>query len=353
VPPTRCPLETIAIGRAAQNVGITGLSVRSLDGLGTYDVHVAVASTFDETRKVDVTLATAGAIVDVVDVVRLEVPPNGDAERTVRVTIGDPAAGMLSATLAAQAGTTAPIDDALALDDRAEIGLTATGPVSVLLITDRPASLVAEALRLHPRVDLSIAAPTHVPTTTHDLIVLESKTALALPPARHLVGLGVEVGNSPIRLTEIPANRTITRWDFDAPWFRYVDLRDVVIGKARRVEGGRSVVDSDNGPLAATVTWDGREVLVTGFAIDETDLTLRAAFPNVIANLVDWAAPATSAQPARGVLATAESHVKPKSLPKSTSSASSYDAPWFARLAVLLALLLLCIEQAYYARRVA
>jgi hypothetical protein len=94
-----------------------------------------------------------------------------------------------------------------------------------------------------------------------------------------------------------------------------------------------------------------REVMVTGFAIDATDLTLRAAFPNLVANLVEWASPTTTS-PARGVLATAESHGEPAPLPAATTTSGPWgDAPWLARLAVALAVALLLAEQALYVRR--
>ena len=344
LPPLRCPVETIGVGRPARNVGLAGLSVRSVDGLGSYDVHLALASSFTDPRNVDVTLAVAG---EVVDVVRFDVPANGDIERTVRVVIDKGIDRILTAVITPVEG------DALPLDDRAEVALTGSGPVSVLLVSDRPKSLVAEALRLHPRVELEIAKPDALPANRHDLIVLESSTARALPPAAHVIALGVAVKDSPLSLGDKQDKRTITRWDFDAPWFRYVDLRDVVVAKARTVSGGRSVVDCDAGPLVASALWDGREIVTTGFAIDETDLTLRAAFPNVIANFVDWAAPATQAASLHGVLSAAESHVTPRALSSTSKAQTSHDGPWFARLALIIALVLLLAEQVYSARRVA
>jgi von Willebrand factor type A domain len=338
VPPTKCQIQALPVGRAASNAGITGFAVHSVDGLGTYDVHLAVAAT--STRKLDVTLTADGAIVDVI---ALDIPPSGQAERTVRESVDR--GHLLVATIAP--------GDALALDDRAEAPLASDGPVSVLLVTAKPNSLTAEALRVHPRVALDIAAPGKLPATAHDLIVVEDPPGAPLPPATHIVALGVSPGaGAPVALGDAATAKGIVRWDFDAPYFRYVDLRDLIIQNAHVVTGGRAIADSASGPMIAMAPWGRAELMVTGFTVDETDLTLRAAFPNLMANFVDWSAPDSKTEPARGVLSAAETINAPRALPGSAVAMPSRwtDAPWLARLAVIIALALLVLEQALAVR---
>jgi hypothetical protein len=340
IPRTRCPIEGLAVGAHATNLGISGLSVRALDGLGTYAVHIAVASSFHSDQQVAVTLTADGEIVDVVT---LAVPLNGDAERTVREAV--PRGRTLVATL--------PGGDANPLDDRAEVALADTGPISVLLVTTRKHSMFEEALRLHPRVHLAVAPPDHLPAEPVDLIVLEDDVHGPLPRAPRVVSFGVAPGlEAPLQLSGDAEDRRVARWDYDAPWFRYVDLHDLILGRARLVSGGKAVVETGAGPIVATVTSRGREWMMTGFAIDATDLTLRAAFPNLVANLVEWAGPTTSS-PARGVLATAESHVDPQPLPAFAAAPTTgwTDAPAIVRVAIALAVALLLAEQALYLRR--
>jgi hypothetical protein len=331
VPPTKCKLQALPVGRETQNAGITGLAVRAVDGMGTYDVHLEVAATAP--RHLEVTLTADGAIVDVI---ALDIGPGLEAERTVKESVDR--GHLLVATI--------PGGDSLPLDDRAEAPLASDGPVSVLLVTDHPNSLVAEALRVHPRVALDIAAPNALPTSTHDLIVLESAATGELPPATHVVALGVPVG--PLALGGEATDHSIVRWDYDAPYFRYVDLRDLIILGAHVVTGGHSIADTGSGPMIAMATWGTREVIATGFTVDQTDLTLRAAFPNLVANFVDWSAPNSKTEPPRGVLSVAETQNAPRALPGSAIATPSRwtDAPWLARLAVLIALALLVLEQA-------
>ncbi|MCL4226078.1 MAG: VWA domain-containing protein [Myxococcales bacterium] len=334
-PPTRCPVAHVAIGRAADNLGVSALAARPVDGLGTYDVHVAVASTSTAERAVEVTLRADGGVVDVVG---LTVPPGGVAEDTVRVTIERGA--VLVASI--------PGGDALARDDEARVALPDDAPVAVLLVTARPRSLLAEALRLHPRVRLTVAAPGALPPEPVHLVALEHEPGGPLPPAARVVGLGVAPAGAPLTLGPAAADRGVVRWDRDGPWFRFVDLRDLFVASARHVVGGRPIVDSGSGALGAAARWDDRELVVLGFTVDESDLALRAAFPNLIANLIDWAAPAGAVAPlAERALGAAESQVAPGALPGVAFAGPGRwsDTRWLLRLALGLAAALVLAEQ--------
>jgi hypothetical protein len=300
-PPLRCPVAHIALGAAAENVGISALAARSVDGMGAYDVHVAVASTAAVARQVEVSLTAGGGVIDVL---ALSVPAGGDAEETVRIHVER--GQELTATLGGE-----HTGDALALDDRATVSLPDDAPVSVLLVTSRPRSLLAEVLKLHRRVRLTVAAPDAIPSTPVHLVVLEHEPAGPLPPAARVVGFGAAPPGAPISLGAAATDRGVVRWDYDAPWFRYVDLREIFIAAARHVVGGRSIMDSASGALAATARWEDRELVVIGFGGAQTDLTLRAALPNLAAHLLDWAAPTVAATPPPGVVSAAESHVEP------------------------------------------
>ena len=335
-PPTRCPVRHVGVGAAADNVGLTALSVRAADGLGLHDIHLGVASTAAAARHVDVTLTTEEGVVDVVG---FDLPSRGEMEKTVRVVIER--GQTLTAAL--------PGGDALLLDDRATVALPDHGPVKVLLVTSRPKSLLAQVLRLHPRVDLVVAAPGQVPAEPRDLIVLEDDPGANLGPASRVVAFGVAPAGAPLSLGPEAASKTIIRWDFDAPWFRFVDLREVALGGGKTVVGGRGVVDSASGALVATGRWGNRELVVTGFTVDQTDLTLRAAFPNLVANLIDWATPpAVATRPSeRGVLSIAETRLAPGPLPGAEMAGGVRwgDSRGLIRIALLVAIALLLGEQ--------
>ena len=341
VPPGRCPRRQLAVARAAENVGVSALSARLIDGLGTHDLHVAVTSSATAPRPVQVTLSVDDRVLDVIP---LEVPAAGTVERSLRLVIdGEPGARLRAALTGPGAGA-----DALAADDQASVALPDAGPVSVLLVTTRKASLLAEALKVHPRARLAVAAPDALPAGPFDLILLEDAAKAALPPAGHVVGFGLVPTGAPLALGAAATERGVVRWDFDAPWFRYVDLRDLFVTSAKIVSGGRAIIDSPSGALASITGWGDRELIVTGFGVGETDLGLRAAFPNLVANLIDWAAPASGPRPPpEGVLAAAESDLRPRppELAAAGGAAGSGGVGLFT-FAALAAIAFLLVEQA-------
>lgn len=339
LPPTRCPRRLRPVGGQADNVGVSALSVRLVDGLGAHDVHVAVSSSARQARTVQLTLA---ADEQVLEVLSLELAPGATVTRDLRVMIEGGA--RLVASVAPSGG------DVLDDDDRASVALPDAGPVAVLLVTSHPRSLVAEALRVHPRARLAVAAPGALPPGPFDLVLLEDEPRTALPPAGHVVGLGVAPAGAPLGLGAAAAERGVVRWDFDAAWFRYVDLRDLYLTSARLVTGGRPIVDSASGPLAAHARWDDRELLVTGFAVGDSDLGLRAAFPNLIADLVDWSAPAAPPRPPpEGVLSAGESLLTAATVDEASPAGGGAGGGGrgLFTLAVLAALALVLAEQAY------
>ena len=108
------------------------------------------------------------------------------------------------------------------------------------------------------------------------------------------------------------------RWSFDDPLFRFVSFDEVQVPKADVLavgEGQTALIDSDRGPLAVVARAEGREVLAFGFVPHESDFVLRVGFVNLVANLVEWAAPPPPAAEGEEAEAFAlpaiESHVDP------------------------------------------
>lgn len=100
------------------------------------------------------------------------------------------------------------------------------------------------------------------------------------------------------------------------PLLRHVDLSDVEVARARRLPlgpGWEAVVDGDGGPLLAV--WAGgaaagaqpggpapqpaagQRAAVLAFALGDSTLPLRPAFPVLMANLMEWLLPAPAAVP--------------------------------------------------------
>lgn len=346
-PSTRCAIEHVPVGRLGPNVGINALAVREADALGLAEVYLAVTADRDAPSEVEVELSVDGMLLEVVP---LDLPAEGEVKRLLRVPM--PPGRRVTAQLRS------PGLDLLAADDVAWAPRRLGGRVRALLVTDTRLSFTAEALRLHPRVDLSVIGPTdQTPTESFDLLVLEApRPAVALPEASHVVVLGAPATDLGVAIRKEGAEGAeIVRWSFDDPLFRFVSFDDVQVPKANVLEVGEgqtALVDSDQGPLAVMATTAERKVLAFGFLPHETDFVLRVGFVNLVANLVEWAAPpapVVAEQEADSfALPAAESRIDPPTQIAGTARSEwsgpvrTHMAPW--RLLSWLAAAILALE---------
>jgi hypothetical protein len=317
-PDTRCAIEHVPVGRLGPNVGINALSVREADALGLAEVYLAVTSDRDAPGEIEVELSVDDVLIEVVP---LDLPAEGEVKRLLRVPM--PPGRRVTATLRD------PGLDLLAADDVAWAPRRLGGRVRTLLVTDTRLSFTAEALRLHPRVDLSLIGPTdQTPQESFDLVVLEAaRPAAALPQASHVAVLGpaaTDLGFA-IRKSGVEGAE-IVRWSFDDPLFRFVSFGEVQVPKANVLEVGEgqtALVDSDQGPLAVMSSTADQQRLAFGFLPHETDFVLRVGFVNLVSPFV--ASPSPSPPPPEGqeaeafALPAAESRIDPPSQLENTA----------------------------------
>ncbi len=309
IPKTRCPVEHLHVGSDdGTNVGISELSVREADGLGQQEVHLTLTASLLGKRRVEVAIL---ADKQVVDLATVDVPANGSAERLLRLTL--PPGSAVSAEIRQRE------PDALALDDIAVVSRKEGGAVKTLLVTAAEKSFTAEALRLHPRVELTEVKNTYaIPSgLTPDLVVLEAAPTGAIPATTHLVAFGLapdvaglESGSAATKVDK----PEITRWAYNDPLFRYVDFQGVRMPTSLVVKPGdtqRTLVESEQGAMALIEKQEGRDVVYVGFKPSESDLVLRVGFVNWIANLVEWSGNAATVGEQSGVLSAAESAIMP------------------------------------------
>lgn len=314
-PSTQCAIEHVAVGRIGPNVGITGFSVREADALGLAEVYVAVTADRIEAGEVEVALELDGNLVDVIPV---DVPASGEAKRVHRIPM--PPGKRVVARLQKSG------EDVLAADDTASAPRRLGGRVRALLVSTSRLSFTAEALRLHPRVDLTVIGPhDSVPDDGYDLLVLETpRPSPELPVAPRVLAFGAAAAELGLRERGIAEAPEIVRWSFDNPLFRFVSFDEVGLPEATIFETADDVtalVDSDKGPLAVRTVVGERDVVAFGFLPQESDFVLRVGFVNLIANVVEWAVPDLAGDdevPAE-VMATTEARVHPPAQIEGTS----------------------------------
>jgi hypothetical protein len=286
LPPFQCPMRHIPVGESADNVAITGFTVREADALGLNEVYVAVHNAAAGARDVTLSLELDGHLIDVQS---LPVAPHTTVERLLRVAL--PAGGEQLV-----ARVVIDHENALTEDDVAYAVLRPGARVRTLLLTSYPTTFLAEALRLHPRVDLTVVPPEGLAGVTgpFHLLVIDAPYAGPLPRSEHVVVL--DAGASMLGLTTSGTvnNPEIIRWSFDHPLFRFVNLDGVRISRATATQlpvGATSLMDMPDGPLAFELEDGGQKLLYFTFHPDRSDLPLRVAFVNLVANLVEWAQP--------------------------------------------------------------
>ena len=281
--------QWVRVGTAGPNVGINALAVREADALGLTEVYLAVSSNTVLEQDVEIVLRVDDVIVDVLP---FSIPGKGTFDRLHRLELPDG-----QRVIASLRGHPT---DALAADDVAVAPRRAGNRVQVLLVTTSRRSFAAQALRLHPRVDLTTigpydAVPSPPTDSAWDLAVLEAtpKQNQALL-AEHILALGVPAESVGLRSGVHVAAPEILRWTYEHPLFRFVDLQAIDLPRATTIVPAADVtalVDSEQGPLVTVHQNEQAQVVYFGFEPRESDLVLRVGFVNLMANVVEWAAP--------------------------------------------------------------
>lgn len=277
------PLDPMA-GVARVNVAGSGRNVGIVAfDLGIQQAFVAVASNHPGPVSAGVVLERAdGAPLARTD---LLVPAGGRASATFPVdVVGEVVVARLELSGA----------DALALDDVAYAGRRA---VRVALDTDEPR--LRRAFGAVPGTDVAVTgAAARVAT---DVRVLTAADPDRLTPGDHVL--------LPPVASALEA-RTVAGWSRTDPLLRFVDLREVVVALGPAA-GPSAPGEPPPPPWAATVAqaeaagwrvlaWtgddrvvlayreaDGARALAFGVHPSQTDLVFRAAFPTLIANVLD------------------------------------------------------------------
>lgn len=185
--------------------------------------------------------------------------------------------------------------DALPLDDQAFAVLDVRRPAQVLLVTGGNLYL-EKVMGLIPNVELFRAQPRRYFTLDadrYDLVVFDTFVPDVIPRGNILF---INPPESSLLSIEGEVRRPRIRdWDREDPLLRFVDLRDVAIGRASRITlptWGRALVQGDDLPLMIAGEREGRQrIVVLPFDLRQTNLPLSAAFPIMMLNIMGYLEP--------------------------------------------------------------
>ncbi|MBU0702674.1 MAG: VWA domain-containing protein [Chloroflexi bacterium] len=288
LPPLPGEVRFVGVGGGSDNLAITALATR--EGPAGPQAFIRIVNYGSADAEPLVEFFADGLLFDAR---RLSVPAHSSADLTLTDLPYD--LRVLQARLVLES------EDALPLDDVA--WTVHAPPVSgrVLLVSEGNLFL-ERALTALPSVELVRLAPDQpVPDEDYALYVYDGAITTTLPSGNlWLVGpRGSAGGDFPIRVGGYFSATTISHVVADDPLLRYVDLSDVHVAQARRVEpppGARVLVEAEGGPLLFVAERPEGRLAVLTFDLRDSDLPLQIAFPILTANLTDWLLPQGAAR---------------------------------------------------------
>ncbi|HXK41805.1 MAG TPA: VWA domain-containing protein [Anaerolineae bacterium] len=281
LPPLPGRAQLFTVGEAAPNVGLVDFSLRRSAETFTAFVRVLNAG---PARQVTLLLLAGG---EVLARQVLELPAAGEAT----LSFPDlPAWGWFEARLE-------DADDRFPLDDRAWVTPPLSGSGQVLLVTSGNRFLEL-ALRALPGIAVQQATTLPQDTAEMSAVVLDgagSGGTFSGPAWLIAPGAGTPCGEPTGVFTPTTPLRAGSH-----PLLEYVTWDDVHIARATRYAAPADAVtllETAEGPLLWVLNRPGQRLVCQAFALQDSDLPLRVAFPILTNNLMGWLLPQTSQAP--------------------------------------------------------
>jgi hypothetical protein len=277
-------LSFLRVGEATHNLGIVAFSVRApLGGSGgDRQTFALVHNAYKEPVTTTLTLSFGD---DVLAIEEITVPAEDSAE-TVFVH-PDLGAGVLQAEL--------DYEDALAVDNVAWLALRPDSQIRALLVSapdSVSAYMLRQVLALDPRVALSTSPPENYQMTDEYDLTLFDNYVPEVMPAGTLVFLNVAPQIDGVEVTGSIDNPPIIARDTEHPLMRFnLDPSNVIISKALQLKlpaDAPSLVSTAGSPLIADLSRGGRQILLIGFDIADSNWPLNLSFPLFFQNLLAW-----------------------------------------------------------------
>jgi VWA domain-containing protein/aerotolerance regulator-like protein len=267
------PLTYDSIGATGENTAIETMS-RSAAG----SVFLRLANYGRSARDLKVEMRADGRLADVVPV-RLE----GNTTTDVTWSRLPASTQVLEAKLTP--------DDALALDDAAWLVIAEPPHHSVVLVTSEN-GFMQRALKLRPGLDVTTVKPADYKPGRYDLSIFDGYVPPGKLPEPALL-INPPAGLGPVPLGGQIDPGAVSPPDVRDPLLRDVSLRDVHVQSAAAVKapaGWRPVISAASDPLLLVREGDPRDAVLT-FDLHHSDLPLRAGFPILVQNLLDYLLP--------------------------------------------------------------
>jgi hypothetical protein len=309
LPPLPGDVRYVPIGESADNLGLEALSLRPA-GKGP-QLFARVANYSDADRTAIVSVSIGGGLFSAQ---QIGVPAGDSAEITLTDLPDAPA--IYQATLASPGAEPGARFDSFPLDDTAWAVYQPPTSGRVLVFSPGGNIFLEQILTALPGLQPFRASPTApLPTDPFDLYVYDSVTTTATLPSAELLFINPISDTALFTIGETFTNTKLMRVAQNDPLTQYLDWSSVHVLQARRVrvpDWARVLVEAEGGPLVLAGETGGRRVALITFRLQDSDLPLQLAFPVLMANLMNYLAPAQTFSAPEGLRPGETLLIKPR-----------------------------------------
>ena len=281
----------VRVGRRHDNVGITAMDARrDYSARGAVQLFIQMSSFIGEPRSFVLEIHHNDSLVDARPV---ELPGRG----THGEVFGEfpYESGILKARI--------DLRDDLAADNTAFACLLARRDLNVLLVGE-PNVFLERALAVDRHVQVTRANPSdYKATEDFDITVFDGWAPERLVDGSYLL-VHAAAENAPVAVTGDVGLPVVVRRNERHPVTRHASFDEVAIADALTVSlrpWAEVLVDGDATPLVVCGQRGKTKVIYIGFSVERSNLPLRAAFPILIQNCLEWLSGAAESITNRGV----------------------------------------------------
>lgn len=285
--PENIPAPVIVpVGEASENIAITALATRTLPG-NAPQLFAQVRNYGSDTADVALNIRLDGELWE-----SISPEISGASSRSFVFEIDQP-----FTTISAQLVLDESVTDYLVADNRAFTVASDTSTRRVLLLSDQQNVFLEQVLRSLPNVQIfrgDVTAAT-LPTTPYDLYVFNNYLPDALPDADMLI---VNPPRSTDLFTlgaETDDTREIEVINRGHPLAAFLSLESTNLRAFQTVsdaDWATPIGVSTGGAFIYGGEERGRQIALLPFDLLDSDLPLQIAFPILMSNMIEWAAPA-------------------------------------------------------------
>jgi hypothetical protein len=332
VPQQSVPVTFKVVASSGQNVAISEVSLRRPIERADYLAGFARIVNFGSEPRITSMVVFADALP--VDRSPVGVPGVGHADATFHVPT---TAQTISVVLADR--------DVLAAGDRVDVASYARWARGATIVSDTPSAWERVLSVVPDLATRSIRPADFAPGDygPNDIVLFDNVVPTQLPKSPLVLVNPPETSSLLVRSDTLARQRHVAQFDTDDPLLRGLDIAPLSVQQIQRAvtpNWAASSADADDTPLILHGVLNDQRTVMFAFDPAKSNLPHLAAYPLLMANVVDWLVPGREAVLHGGL--GSETNIQPHQIsdvPASTTAATLPSTtelwPWFVAAAVV------------------